>query len=327
MSVITAMDVIKNISSIVKTTIYTYKLYEESLMRSNRRWWVRPVNLTRDSIGFFKTCMEQIKVQDEEHFFKATRMEVSKYIMLLTLLKPKLQKFSRRNPIDPEQRLSITILYLANGCNFQSPKQSGSLFYNYKKFFSIVLLAACDANYAFMYVDVGALGSQRDGGSMFSVSLIINNELDVPNPRSLPNSNIVFPYYFVADNAFPLLKNLMRPYPGKHLPEDKRKFNKNLSKARSRIEISFGIITNRWRILHTSINAYPKNVDKIVLATIVLHNFLIFHKDKQYFNPENAEENLEELENIRLLPSNHSSSDAFTLRDNLKNYLSNIVTL
>ena len=48
--------------------------------KSNQRWWVRPVNLTRD----------------EQHFFKATRMSVANFNLLLTLLKEKIKQFSSR---------------------------------------------------------------------------------------------------------------------------------------------------------------------------------------------------------------------------------------
>ena len=44
------------------------------------------------------------------------------------------------------------------------PPGSGSIYYNYKKFYPVVLMALVDSQYRFLFVDVGAQGSTSDGG-------------------------------------------------------------------------------------------------------------------------------------------------------------------
>ena len=43
-------------------------------------------------------------------------------------------------------------------CPVKKPSNSGSLFYNYKHFFSVVLMGMCDAYRRFVWVNVGDLG-------------------------------------------------------------------------------------------------------------------------------------------------------------------------
>lgn len=44
----------------------------------------------------------------------------------------------------------------------RKPKKSGSMYYCYKNFTSIVLLAVTDANYRFVMIDVGSYGKDND---------------------------------------------------------------------------------------------------------------------------------------------------------------------
>ncbi|RVE45299.1 hypothetical protein evm_010071 [Chilo suppressalis] len=68
------------------------------------------------------------------------------------------------------------------------PIDSGSEYINYKKTFSIVLLALVDSNYNFIFADIGCQGRISDGG-VFRNSLLWNkiclNELNLPTPHPL----------------------------------------------------------------------------------------------------------------------------------------------
>ena len=60
-------------------------------------------------------------------------------------------------------------------------KGSGSEYYNYKEFFSLVMLALVDLDYKFTFIDVGCQGRISDGGVYSNCSLsnaIENNLLD-----------------------------------------------------------------------------------------------------------------------------------------------------
>ncbi|CAB4030052.1 Hypothetical predicted protein [Paramuricea clavata] len=160
----------------------------------------------------------------------------------------------------------------------QAPGNSGSAYFNYKKTFSIVLMAVCNAKYKFTLVDIGDIGRQSDG-SVYGCShlgyAIENNLLNIPSESKLTNSEKVLPYVFIGDDAFGLKIHMMKPFPSQNLPLDQRVFNYRLSRARRVIENTFGIAASRFRIFRKPIIA---NVEKVILVTkavVALHNFLM----------------------------------------------------
>jgi hypothetical protein len=74
------------------------------------------------------------------------------------------------------------------------PADSSSLYYNYKHYYSIVLLAVCDANCTFTYIDMGAYGKSTDS-SIFKESAlyekVVRNSLYIPRPKQLSENGVI----------------------------------------------------------------------------------------------------------------------------------------
>lgn len=157
------------------------------------------------------------------------------------------------------------------------PSHTGSNFFNYKKYFSIVLMAVADSDYCFTCINVGAFGKESDSNVFKATVLgqkIYSGNIDLPEPKPLENNSEATPYVFVADEAFALCANLLRPYPNKDLTFEKKIFNYRLSRARRFVECSFGILANKWRIFHRPLDVNPEFADSIIKSCCVLHNFV-----------------------------------------------------
>ena len=156
--------------------------------------------------------------------------------------------------------------------------------------FSINLMAIVDADYKFLVVDIGQMGSASDGGVLDNSnfgSAWNRDRVNMPPPVPLPGTETNTPYVLVADEAFPLKPNLMRPYPGREATNDMRKqlYHYRLSRARRVVENAFGILANRWHFLFNPVDADPEKLTVTVNAAYVLHNLLCTVSDTNYMPP------------------------------------------
>lgn len=173
----------------------------------------------------------------------------------------------------------------------QQPSHSGSEYFNYKHFFSVVLLALVDANYRFIYIDVGASGRAGDAGVFAASSLrkaLDDNTLNLPEPGVISSQQIDF--HIVGDDAFPLSTKLLKPYPHRNLDNKMKIFNYRLSRARRVVENAFGILANRFRVFLTTIRLSPDKVQSLILATCCLHNYMVSNNKHAYISALDKED-------------------------------------
>lgn len=112
---------------------------------------------------------------------------------------------------------------------------------------------------------------------------LIEKTLDIPNPRSITNNGLIrVPYVIVADEAFGMTENLMRPYGGKLLSYEKKIFNYRLTLARRYIECTFGIMCNKWRILHRPLDVKIDFAENIIKVICVLHSYVRMRDGYKY---------------------------------------------
>ncbi|KAJ8974782.1 hypothetical protein NQ317_017432 [Molorchus minor] len=233
--------------------------------RKKRRWWVRPIyeQKARKLQGHGYNLLQELKLKDSdipsitkrsyrepippEHRlaltlrFLATGDSLQTCAFAYRVAKCTASKII--NETCCEIWNSLVNMYLkppvgekwqeieTGFCNiWQLPNCIGALDGKHKKIEAPpnMLMALCDAHYKFTYVDNGAYGSQSDGGILKNSVLgkkLINNNLNTPKDKIMPNTNIPVPLYFVGDEAFPLRTDLMRPYNRKNLNREKSIFN------------------------------------------------------------------------------------------------------
>ena len=219
----------------------------------------------------------------------------------MELVTPRIAKkeTKMRKTITAEERLAVTLHFLATGNTYSD------LAFTFRMHTSAtggIVPEVCQALYhclksefcnEFLYVDVGCQGRIRDGGvycnSTFYIALE-NGALNLPDPVSgsddpqwmFDHCNEPIPYVLVAEDAFPLGRHCMKPFPESNLSDRKRIFNYRLSRMRRVSQNVFGIWGNTFRVFTATMALEPEKAVVITLATVALHNMLRMESKESY---------------------------------------------
>lgn len=223
-----------------------------------------------------------------------------------------------------------------NHIAIKKPANTGSLYHNYKGFFSIPLLALVDAEYKFIWIELGGKGHMSDS-QIFTDSELFecleDGSIGLPPPCPLPGENQPdIPYFILGDDAFALKSYMMKPYSRRGMTDEQRICNYRISRGRRVVENAFGILANRFRCLLGTLEQKVDNVRDLVETAVVLHNLLrkrvalaaneVDHEDEEHNFVSGAWRDGPHCEDVPLPPArgNLATVDARHQRDHLREY-------
>ncbi|XP_058837693.1 uncharacterized protein LOC131693671 [Topomyia yanbarensis] len=154
-------------------------------------------------------------------------------------------------------------------------------YYNYKGWYSTVLMALVDYRYRFLYINVGSPGRCNDS-QVYESSLLKKHLTENPLMDELSKNicGVNVPVLIIGDSAFRFSKNLMKPYPFNVAGDELQKtYNFVQASTRRVVENAFGHIKARFRRIGKGIDNTIENSSLIIKACCVLHNFLNVNDD------------------------------------------------
>ena len=89
--------------------------------------------------------------------------------------------------------------------SMECPRNTGTNYHNYKGFFSMILLAVCDARYNFILYDVGQYGSTNDSAVLghSNFGKCFNKRLfNYPAPEKIPGFPSKIPFFWLEMRYF-----------------------------------------------------------------------------------------------------------------------------
>ena len=114
----------------------------------------------------------------------------------------------------------------------------------------------------------------------------------------------------------------MKEFVGGNLSPEEENFNVRLSSARVSVEMAFGRLKSRWRILKKESDINYKFMPQVVAACCTLHNIIEENGDIDMTFSDSPHEILQEQQNEPNVIQNVNPQGIET-RTHLKNYLSN----
>ena len=95
---------------------------DEYVEHGERKYWIRQWVARRQERGAYNTIFRELALEDSSGFADYMRMPHCKFIELLNIIGPSIQKKDTpmRMSIPPGERLALTLRYLATGESFQS---------------------------------------------------------------------------------------------------------------------------------------------------------------------------------------------------------------
>ena len=167
-------------------------------------------------------------------------------------------------------------------------------YFNRKHRYSVLLQGIVGPDLQFFDVFVGVPGSVHDSRllRLSKFGRDMEDGLILQQPRVNINGFDIGPIV-LGDSAYTLKSWLFTPYSELgRMPVANRRFNEEHVRGRVPVEIAFGHLKGRWRILNTEIDEETSRVKKTIMTCCILHNICVSENDStpQILPPPESEE-------------------------------------
>ncbi|XP_056292436.1 uncharacterized protein LOC130207772 [Pseudoliparis swirei] len=162
------------------------------------------------------------------------------------------------------------------------PSDGSKDFVNRKGWPSYVLQGVVDDMYRFWSISCKMPGCAHDANVLKQSTLFSQAHLLPKEPREI--NGVSIGHFLLGDPAYPLMDWIMKGYThSPNITPEQESFNVYLSSARTTVEIAFGRLKSRWRVLMKRSDFHFSFTPKVIATCCALHNFC--ENEKEVVNP------------------------------------------